>query len=77
MVTFGFGNADERMYPMSSSSNGTFFLCKSKVKSEVVGLRSTSAWITYQFFLKKKFTLKEHKKLDVKASVFLLEIQTF
>ena len=43
MVTFGFGNANERMYPMSFSSNGTFSLCKSKVESEVVGLRSTSA----------------------------------
>ena len=76
MVTFGFGNASERMYPMSSSSNGTFSLCKSKVEGEVVGLRSTGAWITYQLKKKKK-TLKEHKKLDVKPSVFLLEIQTF
>ena len=76
MVTFGFGNASERMYPMSSSSNGTFSLSKSKVEDEVVGLRSTSALITYQL-KKKKNTVKEHKKLDVKPSVFLLEIKTF
>ena len=56
MVTFGFGNANERMYPMSSSSNGTFSLSKSKVEDEVVGLRSTSALITYQLKKKKKYS---------------------
>ena len=49
---------------------------KNGIEGEVVGLRSTGAWITYQLKKKKK-TLKEHKKLDVKPSVFLLEIQTF